>query len=420
MKFHNNRSHNLTSYLEQFGWQEVPENVPSDFSLHGGDNIVSKVKVWPKQFWHMVDNLWIWHSLLRTLKLEHLAPETILEWDKVNLEEKDFNEKSIWFFKNIFGVHGKGINLFSKYNEYIKALNEYNEKTQYLQGACLNEELNLQYVLQKCIFDTHLIKGRKYILRVYTLSLGNGSTFIYNDCFYYSALFPKKYDYKDCYIGKNNKVYPLSVKNKHNKTFVPKEQMRINVHVSHWHPDRESKFNIVDNRIMGILSELPIYKKVMQNLFRNTREMSKLQENVLNEYVDCKEKPINVDLDNIYQIWGSDYIVEEDLSVKCVEINGFPNLSHGDPYKGASDAKVRPHEVKFRKNGFDRDLMRRLGFNLENTNVENNWVLLNQANLNIPIEELHLQKLKKVRKSRRKRKSKSRRKRKSKSRKSKK
>jgi len=392
--FHNNRSHNLTSYLEKFGWKEVDENTPSDFSLHSGENIQSKIRVWPKPFWHMVDNLWLWHSLLRELKLEHLAPDTILDWDKKLLDKSDF-KNDIWFFKNIFGVHGKGINLFSNFQEYSKFLSEYNEGVKNLQGACLNEELYLSYVLQKCIFNSHLIKGRKYILRVYTLTKGDGSTYIYNDCFYYTALFPKKYDYKDCYIGKNNKVYPTTIKNKTGKTFIPKEQMRVNVHVSHWHPEREGKFNIVDNRIMGILSELPQYKTIMRNLFKNTREMSELQEYVLDEYINCKDKPLVADLDNIYQIWGSDYIVLPDLSVKCVEINGFPNLSHGDPYKGKKEAKVRPHEIRFRKNGFDRDLMRILGFDLENKgNSPNNWVKLNDDNLDTPINQLFLQKTK--------------------------
>ena len=95
------------------------------------------------------------------------------------------------------------------------------------------------YILQKGIVDTHLIQGRKYILRVYTLTLGNGNTYIYNDCFYYTALFPLKYDNKACYIGKNNRVYPLNVRDKKNKTFVPAKQMRTNVHVSHWHTERK-------------------------------------------------------------------------------------------------------------------------------------------------------------------------------------
>ena len=389
--FHNNRSHNLTSYLENFGWKEVDENTPSDFSLHSGENIQSKIRVWPKPFWHMVDNLWIWHSLLRELKLEHLAPETILDWDKKLLDKSDF-KNNFWFFKNIFGVHGKGINIFSTFQEYNQKDKYLKDKSSTLNGPCGIVNMKHDYILQKCIFNSHLIQDRKYILRVYTLTKGDGSTYIYNDCFYYTALFPKKYDYKDCYIGKNNKVYPTTIKDKTGKTFVPKEQMRVNVHVSHWKPDTEGKFNIVDNRIMGILSELPEYKTIMRNLFKNAREMSKLQEYVIDEYKNCKDKPLEIELDEIYQIWGSDYIVLPDLSVKCVEINGFPNLSHGDPYKGKKEAKVRLHEIKFRKNGFDRDLMRILGFDLENKgNAPNNWVKLNGDKLNTPINQLHLQ-----------------------------
>ena len=91
-----------------------------------------------------------------------------------------------------------------------------------MQGPCLLEDETSLYT-SKGIVDTHLIQGRKYILRVYTLTLGNGKTYIYNDCFYYTALFPLKYDNKACYIGKNNRVYPLNVRQK--KTFVPAKQM---------------------------------------------------------------------------------------------------------------------------------------------------------------------------------------------------
>ena len=86
---------------------------------------------------------------------------------------------------------------------------------------------------------------------------------------------------------------------------------------------------------------------------------------MIQEHLDCVEKPFQFDLHNSYQVWGSDYIVMKDLSVKCLEINAFPNLTHGDPHKGKKGSKKRPHEIKFREKGFDRDLMRRLGFNLE-------------------------------------------------------
>ena len=35
MKFHNNRSHNLTAYLKQLGWEEAGLDEPSDFFFMG-------------------------------------------------------------------------------------------------------------------------------------------------------------------------------------------------------------------------------------------------------------------------------------------------------------------------------------------------------------------------------------------------
>ena len=181
--------------------------------------------------------------------------------------------------------------------------------------------------------------------------------------------------------------------------------MRKNVHVSHWKSDEDGKYNIIDNRKMGLLSDLPMYRKVMRNIFQNVREMSLLYKDMIQEYTDCETKPFHME-NNAYQVWGSDYIVMKDLSVKCLEINAFPNLTHGDPHKGQIGSKKRPHELKFRKNGFDRDFMRRLGFDLEQKGIEypNNWVVVNDNN---PINTLHLQKQKKKTKKKKKKKKKS-------------
>jgi len=399
MKFHINRSLNLIQYLEDHGWTEALPTELSDFSLwdiYYHPDVQSKIKVWPKQgFSTLIDCLWTWHKRLEKFKLTHLSPHTITDWELMHLSENDFKDNQIWFFKQIFGVHGKGINLLSTYNEYLTIKNSIQEQIK-IQGPCLMENIKHHYILQKGMINTHLIQGRKYILRVYTLTKGN-DTFVYNDCLYYTAIFPVKYDYLDCYVGKNNKVYPLSVKNKKNKTFVPKDQMRKNVHVSHWKPDEEGKYNIIDNRKMGLLSELPMYRKVMRHIFQNSREMSLLYKDMLNEYLECVDKPFQFDVQNSYQVWGSDYIVMKDLSVKCLEINAFPNLTHGDPHKGQTGSKKRPHELKFRKNGFDRDLMRLFGFDLEQKGYEypTNWVVVND---NQPIHSLHLQKMKRTKK----------------------
>ena len=178
MKFHNNRSHNLTQYLKKFGWKKAEPNEPSDFSLwdtYNKNDVDSLIKVWPKEFYSIIDCLWTWHKRLEKFNLTHLAPLTITDWDKQKLDECDFKKDDLWFFKQIFGVHGKGINLFSTFKDYQKISN-FVQAVGHMQGPCLVEDLTHYYILQKGIVDTHLIQGRKYILRVYTLSLGNGKT----------------------------------------------------------------------------------------------------------------------------------------------------------------------------------------------------------------------------------------------------
>ncbi len=400
MSFYIYRCHNLSDFIKDKGWHSATPEELSKFSYwdtYSAPEINSEIKVWNKTgFSAIVDCLYSWHKRLEKLNLTHLAPYTITDWGNKRLLNKDFKDGDLWFFKQIFGVHGKGINLISSYEDYQKIFH-IEDKSRDIQGPCLMESLHHEYILQKGIRKSHLIRGGyKYNLRVYSLTKGTGETYAYNDALYYCTLFPIKYDNKDCLVGKNNKVYPLSIKDKRDKTFVPKKQMRKNVHVSHWKADEEGIFNITDTRKMGRLSELPQYKTIMRNLFQNIREMSLLFTDILEEYKSCEDKPFHTDLNKIYQIWGSDYIVCEDLSVKCLEINAFPMLSHGDPHKGQMGSKKRPHELRFRKAGFDRDLMRLFGYNFENTDKPNNWIKLNHESMNKPIEKLHLQKIKKT------------------------
>lgn len=415
MSFHINRSRNLEAYLKDKGWHSATPEEMSKFSYwdtYSAPEVNSEIKVWNKVgFSAIVDCLYSWHRRLEKLNLTHLAPHTITDWEKNRLSMKDFQDGDLWFFKQIFGVHGKGINLISSYEDYKKIFHV-EDKQSDIQGPCLMETLHHEYILQKGIRKSHLIKGGfKYNLRVYSLTKGTGETYAYNDALLYCTLFPLRYDNKDCLVGKNNKVYPLTVKDKSGKTYVPKKQMRKNVHVSHWKPNEEGVYNITDTRKMCRLSDLPQYKTIMRNIFQNIREMSLLFTDILEEYKRCENKPFLTDLNKIYQVWGSDYIVEEDLSVKCLEINAFPMLSHGDPHKGQLGGKKRPHEIAFRKAGFDRDLMRLFGYNFENTDKPNNWVQLNHEFMDMPIERLHLQR---VRQNQSKKKSKKPKKRKSK------
>ena len=219
MSFHINRGQNLIEWLENKGWRKALPDEYSDFSYwdtYKEADINSKLKVWPKEgLSTMVDCLWPWHKRLEKLNLTHLSPRTITDWEKHKLTEKDFKNNKLWFYKQIFGVHGKGINLLSTYDDYLKIFTTESIPDK-IQGPCFMENLKHLYILQEGLTNTRLLKGRKFILRVYSLTMGTGETYLYNDCLYYSAIFPVKYDYQDCYISKKNKkknkVYPSRIK----------------------------------------------------------------------------------------------------------------------------------------------------------------------------------------------------------------
>ena len=359
MKYHINRSKNLCKYLDKQGWTKAHDNEISDFSMwdtYNSKPVKSKISVWDKKETNTIDCLLTFHTNLEKLKLTKLAPYTIIDWrnpDK-KLIKKDFSFKDIWIMKHVSGVHGKGINILSSYNDYLEWLKD-------------NKNIQHNFVLQKCIYNSHLLKGRKYILRVYILTI-NDKCYLYHDCLYYTALFPLDKDYQDIYIDNNNKIIS---KDKGGK-LIPKKQVRINTHISHWKESTELKpYGIKDKRIKGILSDLSEYKTIIKNIYKNVSKLSKLFKNV---YKKSNNKKNNNQLN--YHIWGCDYIVLPNLDVKCIEVNAYPCLTHGD--RGPNQEN-REFEYKFRKSGFDRDLMRRLGYDLENKgNSFNSWLDINK------------------------------------------
>tara|TARA_B000000532_G_C18873007_1_gene409335 strand:+ start:1866 stop:3020 length:1155 start_codon:yes stop_codon:yes gene_type:complete len=354
MKYHINRSSNLCDYLKKYGWSDSKcDGECSDFSLwdtHHDKPVESKICVWNKKETNTIDCLLTFHKYLEKLKLTKLAPYTIIDWRNPNkrLTKDDFSFKDIWIMKHVTGVHGKGINILSSYDEYLKWLND----KKYIEN---------NFVLQKCIYNSHLLKGRKYILRVYILTI-NDKCYLYHDCLYYTALFPLDKDYQDIYIDDNNKIISKGGK------LIPKKQVRINTHISHWKESTELKpYGIKDKRIKGILSDLPEYKTILKNIYKNVSKLSLLFKSVYDR---------NHKGDIIYHIWGCDYIVLPNLDVKCIEVNAYPCLTHGD--RGPNQ-ESREFEYKFRESGFDRDLMRRLGFDLENKgNSFNSWIDVNK------------------------------------------
>ena len=142
MSFHINRSHNLEEYLKDKGWYSATTDETSLFSYwdtYKSPEIRSEMKVWNKTgFSAIVDCLYSWHKRLERLNITHLAPYTITDWEKIILGNEDFQDGDLWFFKQIFGVHGKGINLISNYEDYLKIF-QLEDKSRNIQGTGLME-----------------------------------------------------------------------------------------------------------------------------------------------------------------------------------------------------------------------------------------------------------------------------------------
>ena len=86
--------------------------------------------------------------------------------------EDDFKNGQLWFFKQVFGVHGKGINLISNYNEYLtirKSLQEKNE----IQGPCLLEDLKMRTEKNDFIWDWFIDENGRDLSEINGCSLGS-------------------------------------------------------------------------------------------------------------------------------------------------------------------------------------------------------------------------------------------------------
>jgi hypothetical protein len=228
----------------------------------------------------------------------------------------------IWFLKEIWGVHGKGITLIHGYDDYLEKLKSVAQKPTFLIGPDgKREEIPDTYFLQAGLPDPHLIDGRKYCLRVFFLTIGDGRTYVYGDALGYIHMEKFQKDATDWHS-----------------------------HISHykiWEGE-------ADKRKYILASNEPWFDEVMGNIVSACKKHSRLfSDTVALSRAPGGPNPLNA---KHYQIWGSDYLVMEDKSVSLIEINAFPNLNHDALRQGAHASQGSGHEMLFREKGFDRDL----------------------------------------------------------------
>jgi hypothetical protein len=244
-------------------------------------------------------------------------------------------------------VHGKGITLISSWEEYqaILADPEFKQSCVEIEGPDGSaERIDDMFFLQRGMVNCHLVSQRKYCLRTFYLTLGDGRTFLYKDTLGY------------VHAG---------------KPFNPNDNS-WNQHVSHyrhWEGERDTReyftmsktdelHSSVDGRLVKRENPEPFpYEEVMGFMIEHSKKHSRIWGDVAEMSQEHSDPSARLTAQH-YQIWGCDYLVKDDLTAYLIEINAFPNLNHDQPPKGSDP---RPHEMEFRSSGFDRDVMRILG-----------------------------------------------------------
>ena len=267
-------------------------------------------------------------------------PINFSEWR--NLDKETIDSSPIWFLKCSWGSHGRGITLISNWEEYQDAV-----KTIPKRGISLIspsgdlEQYMESYIMQRGLCNCHLYKERKYILRVYYLVLGNGAIFVYDDALGYAHAKP---------FDKKNKEWA--------------------VHVSHI--NIPGKDTVKDDRIYFTLSDQSFGEDIMIKIVEHSKTHMKILQDTILLSQDNPDPNKRINHKN-YHLWGADYLVLDDngkLSVCFIELNAYPNMSHNAPRRGG---KIQQNEMDFRKGGFDRDMLRRMGLEKQDL-IKNKWI----------------------------------------------
>ena len=371
-----NRNGCFELYLQERGFREAERYEKPQvghWDVYKTDPIDAQFDSWPRTCTNVLDNIWTYYRRVcacappsaqllprrRSPLLERALPpaavdlgladdfpQTIFEWRNLT-EDFLFGDQGspVWFLKNIWGVHGKGITLITDYRDYREKVERTEHHTTDIVGPDGRfEHVPDQYFLQRGVVNPHLVDwetvggvkrlrtsppgtpGKKYILRTFYCTLGDGRVYLYNDCLGYIHAVPFE-------PGKND----------------------WNVHVSHFKMWNGEK----DTRTYFTLSDLDEYPKIFSYMVEHSKKHSLIWADVARKSWATTNRREAPPMDATrYQVWGTDYLVMEDMTSYLLGLNAFPNLNHHVTPPGSPP---RPHEHEFRKKGFDRDLLRILG-----------------------------------------------------------
>ena len=268
--FHINRSRLLSDALTARGWQAAAPDAVADFAMW------SSQEGGPREArWRLLDNDLAWqlddkrlmHDTLTVSGTPDFAPPTFTTLPAYLEYLRVSGSACFCFLKTTHGTAAEGVFLCNGVGELIRQLKA-------VEGNAGT------YVIQQGVRDVQLIRGRKFKIRAFVLLLSDWSAWVYRE----------------------------SLVVLHEKPYNPDSTDR-DVHISP--PDREG---------VERLSEQAFEPAIRDQLGE-----------VAAKSIDClREKNRTPDIQNRYQLFGYDLIMDRDGRLNLIEINAFPNLSRVD------------------------------------------------------------------------------------------
>ena len=132
------------SYADTFPGRDNTRVQLGHWDVYKTGNNSSEYESWPRSCTNCLDNIWTYYKRLEKCGLltprggdrgapgGDEFPETLFDWR--NLPREFIESNPIWFLKNIWGVHGKGITLIGSWDQYRQAVRDCPKEETSIEG----------------------------------------------------------------------------------------------------------------------------------------------------------------------------------------------------------------------------------------------------------------------------------------------
>ena len=141
--FRFNRNSVFKEYLSSQGWRAAADGTVAQLghwdTIGNAGPANAEIDCWPRSSTNCIDNIWTHYKRIFAAGIEKDYPETFFEWRA--LDEATIKSSPIWFLKNVWGVHGKGITLVTDWEDYQRKVVQFPQTATWLVGPNGEKEL---------------------------------------------------------------------------------------------------------------------------------------------------------------------------------------------------------------------------------------------------------------------------------------